>query len=114
MIGRDGSASPVRAMFPLATLGGVQFVRQFGTAPAFAAPAALPITALTGVGQLAYAKFRSPDYLNAQRIIPAAGTLLARDGDDEVRTPYDNCVLIMPTQRPKPGETAVRLGRLKT
>jgi dienelactone hydrolase len=27
------------------------------------------------VGQLAYAKFRSPDYLNAARIIPASGTL---------------------------------------
>ncbi len=75
MIGHDGGAAPVRALFPLATLGGVQFVRQFGTAPAFAAPAALPITALTGVGHLAYAKFRSPDYLNEQRIIPATGTL---------------------------------------
>ena len=26
-------------------------------------------------------------------------------------TPYDDCVLIMPTRRPKRGETAVRLGR---
>ena len=26
-------------------------------------------------------------------------------------TPYDDCVLIMPTRRPKKGETAVRLGR---
>jgi predicted deacylase len=43
--------------------------------------------------------------------VPAAGTLLARDGDAEVRTPYDHCVLIMPTRRPKVGETAVRLGR---
>ena len=43
--------------------------------------------------------------------IARAGTLLARDGDDEVRTPYDNCVLIMPTRRPKRNETAVRLGR---
>jgi predicted deacylase len=43
--------------------------------------------------------------------IPRAGTLLARDGDVEVRTPYDNCLPIMPTRRPKKGETAVRLGR---
>jgi hypothetical protein len=43
--------------------------------------------------------------------IPRAGTLLARDGNDEVRTPYDNCLPIMPTRRPKKGETAVRLGR---
>lgn len=44
--------------------------------------------------------------------IPIAGTLLARDGAREITTPYDNCVLIMPTRRPKKGETAVRLGRL--
>ncbi|MEO8976428.1 MAG: succinylglutamate desuccinylase/aspartoacylase family protein, partial [Casimicrobiaceae bacterium] len=43
--------------------------------------------------------------------IPRAGTLLARDGDEEIRTPYDDCVLIMPTRRPKKNETAVRLGR---
>jgi predicted deacylase len=43
--------------------------------------------------------------------IPRAHTLLARDGDAEVRTPYDDCLPIMPTRRPKKGETAVRLGR---
>ena len=43
--------------------------------------------------------------------IAACGTLLARDGDREIRTPYDDCVLIMPARRPKQGETAVRLGR---
>jgi len=45
-------------------------------------------------------------------VIDSAGTLLARDGDVEIRTPYDDCMLIMPTRRPRPGETAVRLGRL--
>jgi predicted deacylase len=45
-------------------------------------------------------------------VVPEAGTLLARDGDTEVRTPYDDCVLIMPTRRPRLGETAVRLGRV--
>lgn len=44
-------------------------------------------------------------------VIPAAGSLLARDGPADVRTPYDNCVLIMPTRNPKRGDTAVRLGR---
>ena len=44
-------------------------------------------------------------------VVPEAGTLLARDGEREIRTPYDDCVLIMPTRRPKKGETAVRLGR---
>jgi hypothetical protein len=43
--------------------------------------------------------------------VPRRGTLLARDGGLPVRTPYDECVLIMPTRRPRRGETAVRLGR---
>jgi len=43
--------------------------------------------------------------------IGSAGTVLARDGDREIMTPYDDCVLIMPTRRPRKGETAVRLGR---
>jgi predicted deacylase len=43
--------------------------------------------------------------------VDARGTLLARDGEREIRTPYDHCVLIMPTRRPRRGETAVRLGR---
>ena len=44
-------------------------------------------------------------------VVPHKGTLLARDDEREVVTPYDDCVLIMPTRRPKRGETAVRLGR---
>ncbi len=44
-------------------------------------------------------------------VIPRAGTLLARDGARAICTPYDGCVLVMPTRRPRVGETAVRLGR---
>jgi hypothetical protein len=47
-------------------------------------------------------------------VMPAANTVLGHDGDTEIRTPYDNCVLIMPTRRPKRGEIAVRLGRFVT
>jgi predicted deacylase len=43
--------------------------------------------------------------------IPQAGTVIAHDGATSIKTPYDNCVLIMPTKRLKPGQTAVRLGR---
>ena len=43
--------------------------------------------------------------------VGTSGTLLACDGEREIRTPYDDCVLIMPTRRPRKGETAVRLGR---
>ncbi|MEP7084801.1 MAG: succinylglutamate desuccinylase/aspartoacylase family protein, partial [Betaproteobacteria bacterium] len=45
-------------------------------------------------------------------VVPEAGSLVARDGDTELRTPYDNCALIMPMRRrSKPGDTAVRMGR---
>jgi len=46
--------------------------------------------------------------------IAHGGTLIARDGEREIRTPHDDCVLIMPTRRPRKGETAVRLGRYVT
>ncbi len=39
------------------------------------------------------------------------GTEIARDGGKPVLTPYDGCVLIMPSRRLKKGLTAVRLGR---
>jgi predicted deacylase len=45
-------------------------------------------------------------------VVPRAGTLIAHDGDEPIRTPYDGCVLIMPSQRLAPGLTAVRLGRI--
>jgi len=45
-------------------------------------------------------------------IIEKAGTVIATDGAKVWRTPYDDCVLVMPsTAHVKPGNTMVRLGR---
>ncbi len=44
-------------------------------------------------------------------VIPQAGTEIARDGTRKVMTPYDDCILVMPTRQPVRGQTAVRLGR---
>jgi predicted deacylase len=45
-------------------------------------------------------------------VIPRAGTVVATDGEKVWRTPYDDCVLVMPsTAHVKPGNTMVRLGR---
>lgn len=44
-------------------------------------------------------------------VIEKAGTVIAHDGPEPVRTPYDLCVLVMPSQRLTKGLTAVRLGR---
>jgi predicted deacylase len=47
-------------------------------------------------------------------VVARAGTPLAQDGSHIWRTPYDNCVLVMPgTHNLKPGGTAVRLGRFE-
>lgn len=45
-------------------------------------------------------------------IIARAGTAIALDGGEPVITPYDGCVLVMPSVRQlRPGVTTVRLGR---
>ena len=44
-------------------------------------------------------------------VLPQKGTLIGREDGREVRTPYDDCVLIMPSRRLVKGQTAVRLGR---
>jgi predicted deacylase len=48
-------------------------------------------------------------------IVPRRGDVIAWDGEEPVRAPYDNCVLIMPVPNNiKTGLTAVRLGKLET
>ncbi len=44
-------------------------------------------------------------------IIGRRNTLIALDGEDEIRTPHDQCLLVMPSLRPSRGHTAVRLAR---
>jgi predicted deacylase len=44
-------------------------------------------------------------------VIPQHGTLIAVDGSVQVRTPHDDCLLVMPSLRPSRGHTAVRLAR---
>lgn len=44
-------------------------------------------------------------------VIGTAGTVIGRDGSEEVRTPYGDCVLVMPSRKLRAGQTAVRFGR---
>jgi predicted deacylase len=55
--------------------------------------------------------FRFTESFSGMEVIEKEGTLIGWDGSKEVRTPYDNCVLIMPSRRLRKGESAVRLGR---
>jgi len=45
-------------------------------------------------------------------VIPARGTVIALDGDQEIRTPHDDCMLVMPSLIASAGHTAVRLAQL--
>ena len=48
----------------------------------------------------------------ALHTVTETGTLIARDGDRAITTPYPDCILLMPALQASPGQTAVRLGRL--
>ena len=77
MIGSAGG-SAVRAVFPVASVLGIQFVRQTGTAPVFST-GFVPTPALGvapgAVAAVAYGRYRSPDFETAGKYIPATGTL---------------------------------------
>jgi predicted deacylase len=55
--------------------------------------------------------FRFTASFQGLEVVAEAGTVIAYDGARAVRTPYDDCVLVMPSRRLGPGLTAVRLGR---
>lgn len=57
-------------------------------------------------------RFRFTDRFRSLDIIPQQGSVIAMDGQQPVRTPYPDCVLVMPAERCSAGHTAVRLGRI--
>jgi len=58
--------------------------------------------------------FKAVRKFEGQEVVVKAGTVLGHDEGEAITTPYDNCVLVMPSSnRPlRPGVTVVRLGRL--
>ncbi len=75
-----------------------------------------------GTGRQRYAEVTMPvtastssfAFVEAYRggdVIPRRNTLIAMDGAQEIRTPHDDCLLVMPSPRPSRGHTAVRLAR---
>ncbi len=47
-------------------------------------------------------------------VMPHRNTLIALDGTAEIRTPHDDCMLVMPSLRASRGHTAVRLARFRS
>jgi predicted deacylase len=99
-----------------------RFLRSLGAVDAATAarmidPAPPPAQRLVRVTDAVVAK--SPDFRFAKaftglEVVARAGDAIAYDGEEVVRAPYDNCVLVMPVpNNVKVGLTAVRLGRLE-
>ena len=60
------------------------------------------------------ASFRFARAFTGMEVVARRGDVIAWDGDEPVRAPYDNCVLVMPVpNNVKTGLTAVRLGRIE-
>jgi len=56
--------------------------------------------------------FRFTAPFTGLEVVPKKGSVVATDGEHTWRTPYDNCVMVMPSLKHlKPGTTMVRLGR---
>ncbi|HEX6142678.1 MAG TPA: succinylglutamate desuccinylase/aspartoacylase family protein [Geminicoccaceae bacterium] len=96
-----------------------QFLQALDLVPAAAldrlAPAPPPVeqrvVEVTEAVTVERGPFRFVDAYQGLEVVAEAGTVIAHDGDRPVTTPYDGCVLIMPSQRLATGLTAVRLGR---
>lgn len=58
-------------------------------------------------------KFEFAKSYQGMETIPKAGTVIGYDDGEEVITPYDNAVLVMPTKRRAAGQSAVRFAHLK-
>jgi hypothetical protein len=52
------------------------------------------------------------DFLGLE-VVRERGTVIGYDGSRPVTTPYDSCVLILPSRGLSRGQTAVRLGRFR-
>jgi predicted deacylase len=76
-------------------------------------PAPQRVVDISTVVTCAHASFRWTRPLRGLEVVADAGTLIAFDGDHEVRTLHANCVMVMPVPQPKVGHTAVRMGRFR-
>lgn len=79
--------------------------------PDFAAPPEQRVIEVTQAVTITGDRFEFAGPFMGLEILDKKGSLIGHDGDQEVLTPYDNCVLIMPSRRLVRGQTAVRLGR---
>lgn len=76
------------------------------------APSAQQVIRVTEAVTAESQNFRFAKQWTGLEVVPRAGTVVATDGERTWKTPYDDCVMVMPSiVHLKPGSTAVRLGR---
>jgi predicted deacylase len=110
-----------RSTAEVARAAALHFLRQFDVLDADFITSHLPadplppqtIIEVTEAVTIAGRNFSFVEDYKGYEIIRKAGTVIGHNGKQEVKTPYDDCILIMPieTIRARPGQTAVRLGR---
>jgi hypothetical protein len=83
----------------------------FGLPPPPVTPPPQRVADVTQVVTAATNAFAFVQPWRSGTVIPRRNTLLAFDGASEIRTPHDDCLLVMPSLRPNRGQTAVRLAR---
>ncbi|CDS53200.1 ortholog of Bordetella pertussis (BX470248) BP3300 [Polaromonas sp. CG9_12] len=101
----------------------VRFLQAAGTLPSDALQQLLPgwlqgdcerqwVLEVTGPVVARSADFRFTESFQGLECIAKAGTVMGWNGSEPVTTPYDDCVLVMPSVRQaKPGVTVVRFAR---
>ena len=90
-------------------------LRHLGVVPALAdPPQPVPpprVAEVTVAVTAATSNFAFLQPYHGGEVIPRRNTLIALDGTTEIRTPHDDCLLVMPSLRPSRGHIAVRLAR---
>jgi hypothetical protein len=99
----------LRFLIALGTVEGADVAPLGG--PDFAATPKRRVIEVTQAVTITGDRFEFTSPFMGLEVIEKKGSLIGHDGPQEVRTPYDNCVLIMPSRRLVRGQTAVRLGR---
>jgi predicted deacylase len=98
----DAMEAAIRALLAATGLSGPR--KPIPAGPPRFAEVTVAVTAASG-GFAFVQNFRGGD------VVPERNTLIATDGPTEIRTPHDDCLLVMPSLRPSRGHTAVRLAR---
>jgi predicted deacylase len=107
---------PTVAMTLASVAGLLRHLEMADANPLLPPPSLAPRTSrfaeVTQVVTAATASFAFVRPFRGGEVVPRQGTLIATDGDVEIRTPHDDCLLVMPSLRPSRGHTAVRLARI--